>query len=76
MTFKKAIKLMIEDGDLEKVINFAKGKDKREARKFYEFCKVNDIEKVPAIILLQMIKSTSVLQDIICYMWTKDKDVL
>jgi hypothetical protein len=69
MKFKKAILRMVEEGEFERIINYAKGKDKKRAIEFYNFIKTPGIlATTPTIALLQIIESQSVLKDIICYM--------
>lgn len=69
MKFKDTIKIMLENGEFEKIIKNSKGKDKKAAKEFYDLIKDNpDLDRVPGITLLMAIHSVSVLRDVICFM--------
>ncbi len=70
-TIKDALKMMLADGEFKKVIKNAKGREKQNAKEFYEAIKDfndEDFEKVPAIVFIQACKSWNVWQDIYCYL--------
>lgn len=69
MRFKEAIQQMLKDGEFEKIIKKAKGKDKKAAKEFYELIKDNpDLERLNGITILMAVYSVSVLKDAIAYM--------
>ena len=69
MRFKEAIQQMLKDGEFEKIIKKAKGKDKKQAKEFYELIKNNpDLERLNGITILMAVYSVSVLKDAIAYM--------
>lgn len=69
MTFKEAIKYMIENKEFEKIIKNSKGKDKKSAKEIYSLLKDNkDYDLIPSIVLLSSIHSVSVLRDAIVIM--------
>ena len=68
---KEAIQRMLKDGEFYKVIKHAKGRDKQNAKEFYEAVKDLDEEhfaKVPEIVFIQACKSWNVWQDLYIYM--------
>ena len=68
---KEAIKRMLKDGEFDKVIKHAKGRDKQNAKDFYDAVKDLDdehFEKVPEIVFIQACKSWNVWQDLYIYM--------
>lgn len=70
-TIKDALKMMLADGEFRKVIENARGRDRENAKKFYEAIKDfndEDFEKVPEIAFIQACKSWNVWQDIYCYL--------
>lgn len=72
MTFKEAIKEMLEKDEFEKIIYNSKGKDKKAAKEFYNLIKDNpDLDKIPGITLMCACHSRSVLIDAICFMESK-----
>ena len=73
MTFKKALKKMLEDGEFPKIIANSKGKDKREAKKFYKIIKDVDLDKCAMIPMIMGLNSVSVFRDAVFYMM-KDSD--
>ena len=70
-TIKDALKMMLADGEFKRVIENARGRDRENAKKFYEAIKDfndEDFGKVPAIVFIQACKSWNVWQDIYCYL--------
>lgn len=68
MRFKEALKQMIVDEEFEKIIKTTKGKDRRQAKEFYEVIKNVNIDTIPGIAILCSIYSPTVLRDVIAYM--------
>ncbi len=73
MTFKQALKEMLKDGEFPKIIANSKGKDKREAKKFYAIIKDANLDEYAMIPMIMGLKSVSVFQDVVFYMM-KDFD--
>jgi hypothetical protein len=74
-TFKEALKIMVKDGEFEKMINFSKGKEKSKIKEFYNAIKDFDDEvfdKMPEIVLIKACKSYFIWQDAYCYMRMDD----
>ena len=68
---KEALKLMLEHNEFEKIIKVAKGRDKKNAKEFYNAIKdLEDVnfEKIPEIIFINACKSWNVWQNIYCYL--------
>ena len=67
--FKKALKLMLKDGEYQKCIDNAGFWEKRHLIKLRKILiKSGNIEKIPIWALLYEIKSSLLLKDIISYM--------
>lgn len=71
--FKKALKLMIEDGEFTKIINSCKNIGERNrARKDYDMImcgyKSCDLEEIPIIVYLNGLTSAAVYSSIVSYM--------
>lgn len=67
---KEALKEMLKCGEFEKIIKYAKGRDKANAKEFYETIKDfddSDFEKVPAIVFVKACRSWNVWADIYCF---------
>ena len=74
-TFKEALKVMIKDGEFEKMINCSKGKEKSKIKEFYNAIKDFDdkeLDKMPEILLIQACKAYSIWQNTYCYMRMDD----
>lgn len=70
-TIKDALKMMLACSEFEKVIKNAKGRDKANAKEFYDAIKDlddGDFDKIPPIVLIEACKSWNVWQNIYCYM--------
>lgn len=68
---KLAILKMLKDGEFEKIIKHARGRDKQNAKDFYDAVKdlnEQEFEKLPAILFIKACKSYNVWQDICVYM--------
>lgn len=68
---KKAIQRMLKEGEFEKVIKKAKGRDKANAKEFYDAVKDLDeehFEKIPEIVFIKACKSWNVWQDLYVFM--------
>ena len=65
---KQAIKEMLEKGEFEKIINNAKGRDKKNAKLFYDAIKDTNLEKTPEIVIIMACKSYAVWQDMYVFM--------
>ena len=65
--FKDVIKQMVDDGEDVKIINNARGKDKKRAKEFFDAFKDADFERTPEIIFIQACKSYSIWQDAFVY---------
>lgn len=67
---KSALKQMLQDKEFEKIIKHSRGRDKQNAKLFYESIKDfedEDFEKVPEIIFITACKSYNVWQDLYFY---------
>ena len=70
-TIKDALKMMLADGEFKKIIKNAKGREKQNAKNFYDAIKDftdEDFAKVPTLVFIQACKSWNVWQEIYCYM--------
>ena len=70
-TIKDALMLMLEEKEFDKIIKHARGREKENAKEFYNAIKdfnKEDFEKVPAIVFIKACKSWNVWQDIYIFM--------
>ena len=65
---KKAIKKMLETGEFKKIIQNAKGREKKNAKLFYDAIKDIGLEKIPEIVIIMACKSYVVWQDMYVFM--------
>ena len=68
---RKAIQTMLETGEFEKVIKHAKGREKDNAKAFYDAVRDlggEELAKVPEIVLITACRSWNVWQDLYCHM--------
>ena len=76
---KSALKLMLEDKEFEKIIKHSKGRDKQNAKLFYEAIKdfdEEDFNKVPEVVIITACKSWNVWQDIYCYISKLNQEII
>ena len=66
--FKKALYMMQEEGEFEKVIKNAKGSEKKNIKQIQDIIKNYKPEQFSGIPVLMSIESASLLKDVICYM--------
>lgn len=74
---KEALKSMLANNDFENIIKSAKGRDKQNAKDFYDAIKDfkdEEFEKVPTIVFIQACKSWNVWQNIYCCLELANKD--
>ena len=77
MNLKQAIKDMLKDGEFPKLIKLAKGRDKTNAKLFYDSIKDfndKDFDKVPEIVILKACKSWTLWQEIYLYLKMQEQD--
>ena len=72
---KKAIKKMLDTGEFEKIIQNAKGRDKKNAKLFYDAIKDTDLDKMPEILIIMACKSYAVWQDMYVFMKGEETNV-
>lgn len=72
---KKAIKKMLDTGEFEKIIQNAKGRDKKNAKLFYDAIKDTDLEKTPEIVIIMACKSYALWQDMYVFMKGEEANV-
>lgn len=71
VTMKDALKLMLKENEFEKIIKAAKGREKSNAKEFYDAIKDfgdEEFNKVPEIVFIKACKSWNVWQDIYVFM--------
>ena len=72
---KQAIKKMLDTGEFEKIIQNAKGRDKKNAKLFYDAIKDTDLDKMPEILIIMACKSYAVWQDMYVFMKGEETNV-
>lgn len=65
---KQAIKKMLDTGEFKKIIQNAKGREKKNAKLFYDAIKDIDLEKMSEIVIIMACKSYVVWQDMYVFM--------